>query len=90
MNEASVPQYPLVDWIPVHATVDMQRYPQPGDPNPGVRVGVVAANGGNTRWIRIPFDAGNDYIPRFGWVNPHVLWIETLIPQSSAPRPLVR
>jgi dipeptidyl-peptidase-4 len=23
-------------------------------------------------------DVGNDYIPRFGWVNPHVLWIETL------------
>ena len=78
MNEASVPQYPLVDWIPVHATVDMQRYPQPGDPNPGVRLGVVAANGGNTRWIRIPMDVGNDYIPRFGWVNPHVLWVETL------------
>jgi len=78
MNEASVPQYPLVDWIPIHASVDEQRYPQPGDPNPGVRVGVVGAGGGNTRWLRIPMDVGNDYIPRFGWVNPRVVWIETL------------
>jgi dipeptidyl-peptidase-4 len=78
MNEAAVPQYPLVDWIPVHATVDMQRYPQPGDPNPTVRIGVVGANGGSTRWIKVPIEVGNDYIPRFGWVNSRVLWIQTL------------
>jgi dipeptidyl-peptidase-4 len=78
MNESAVPQYPLVDWIPTHAAVDQQRYPQPGDPNPAVRVGVVGINGGNTHWLRIPIDAGNDYIPRFGWVNPHVVWVQTL------------
>jgi len=78
MNEVKVPQYPLVDWIPTHPTVDMQRYPQPGDPNPGVRVGVVGVNGGATHWLHIPFDNGNDYIPRFGWVNPHVVWVEVL------------
>jgi dipeptidyl-peptidase 4 len=78
MSEAAVPQYPLVDWIPVHATVEQQRYPQPGDPNPTVRIGVVGAGGGNTRWVKVPIEIGNDYIPRFGWVNPRVLWIETL------------
>jgi dipeptidyl-peptidase-4 len=78
MNEANVPEYPIVDFIPVHATVDKQRYPQPGDPNPGVRVGVVKAQGGKTQWIKLPFDEGNDYIPRFGWVNAETLWIETL------------
>ena len=78
MNEAQVPIYPITDWIPTHATVDQQRYPQPGDPNPGVKVGVVSANGGATRWIKIPFSAGNDYIPRFGWVNSHVVWLEAL------------
>ncbi len=43
MNETEVPQYPLVDWLPTHAQVEAQRYPQPGDPNPNVRVGVVSA-----------------------------------------------
>jgi len=78
MNESSVPEYPIEDWIPTHATVDRQRYPQPGDPNPTVRVGVVGANGGRTKWINVPIDNGNDYIPRFGWLNPRTLWIETL------------
>ena len=78
MDEAQVPQYPLTDWIPLHATVDLQRYPQPGDPNPGVRVGVVSTSGGSTRWLKIPLSDGNDYIPRFGWVNPRVVWVETL------------
>ena len=73
-----VPQYPIVDWIPTHATIDVQRYPQPGDPNPYVRVGVVSVNGGKTKWINVPFDSGNDYIPRFGWVNDTTVWIETL------------
>ncbi len=78
MNESSVPEYPIEDWIPTHATVDRQRYPQPGDPNPTVRVGVVGANGGRTKWINLPIDNGNDYIPRFGWLNPRTLWIEIL------------
>jgi dipeptidyl-peptidase-4 len=78
MNESAVPEYPIEDWIPTHATVDRQRYPQPGDFNPVVRVGVVNAGGGRTRWVNLPIDNGNDYIPRFGWLNAKTLWIETL------------
>lgn len=78
MDEAKVPVYPLTDWIPVHPSIDEQRYPQPGDPNPGVRVGVVSAEGGTTSWLNIPVSPNNDYIPRFGWVNAHVVWVEVL------------
>jgi dipeptidyl-peptidase-4 len=78
MNETDVPEYPITDWIPTHATVDMQRYPQPGDPNPTVRVGVVSAGGGKTVWIKLPIQDGQDYIPRFGWVDRKTLWIETV------------
>jgi dipeptidyl-peptidase-4 len=78
MNENEVPEYPITDWIPTHAKVDSQRFPQPGDPNPDVRVGVVAANGGKTMWVRLPIRPGQDYIPRFGWVDRKTLWIETV------------
>ena len=78
MDESAVPEYPVTDWIPTHATVEMQRYPQPGDPNPAVRVGVVSAQGGKTVWMSLPIRAGQDYIPRFGWVDAKTLWIETL------------
>ncbi len=78
MNETSVPEYPLTDWIPTHATVEMQRYPQAGDPNPDVHVGVVSARGGRITWMHIPFHGGDDYIPRFGWVDAKTVWIETV------------
>jgi dipeptidyl-peptidase-4 len=78
MDETHVPEYPIVDWIPTHPTIDRERFPQPGDPNPEVRVGVVSASGGKIVWIKIPFQAGDDYIPRFGWVDHKTVWIETL------------
>ena len=78
MNESLVPEYPLVDWIPVHARSTPQHYPQPEDLNPEVRVGVVNAAGGKTSWMRIPLRQGYDYIPRFGWVDHRTLWVETL------------
>ena len=78
MNETNVPLYPITDWLPTHARVEVQRYPQPGDPNPEVRVGVVGAQGGNTVWVKLPIHEGQDYIPRFGWLDSKTLWIETL------------
>jgi dipeptidyl-peptidase-4 len=78
MNESAVPEYPIADWIPTHAKVDLQRYPQPSDPNPDVRVGVVSARSGKTAWVKLPIRAGQDYIPRFGWVDTKTLWIETV------------
>ncbi len=78
MDEATVPSYPITDWIPTHSTIYQQRYPQPGDPNPGVRVGIVAANGGDTLWLHVPVAEHNDYIPRFGWLDDHHVWIELL------------
>jgi dipeptidyl-peptidase-4 len=78
MNEGNVPEYPLVDWTLTHAKVDKQWYPQPGDSNPDVRLGIVGATGGHTSWIRLPIHEGQDYVPRFGWVDKKTLWFETL------------
>lgn len=78
MNEALVPEYPLVDWIPAHATEDRQHYPLPGDPSPEVRVGVVNLSGGRTVWMKIPLASHQDYIPRFGWLDSHTVWAEVL------------
>ncbi len=78
MNETAVPRYPIEDWIPTHATIDLERYPQPGDPNPDVRVGVVGVEGGKPVWIKLPIRPGQDYIPRFGWADRHTIWIEVI------------
>ena len=60
------PSYPHEDLRGPRPIYEPQRYPQAGENNPEVRVGVVGAGGGNTRWM----DAGNTrdaLIARVGW-----------------------
>jgi dipeptidyl-peptidase-4 len=91
MDETRVPTYPIVDWIPQHPTVDMQKYPKAGDPNPAVRVGVVDSNGSGVKWLKIPgvypvekrdgapwYENQDIYVPRFGWVRDSVAYAQVL------------
>jgi len=77
MDETHVPAYPITDWMPTHAHADPEKFPQPGDPNPAVRLGIVAVPGGKVKWISLGSDS-NMYIPRFGWVREGVIWAEVL------------
>jgi dipeptidyl-peptidase-4 len=78
MNEQSVPTYPITDWLPLHPKVEQEKYPKAGDPNPQVRVGIVSAGGGKVKWITLGEPADREYIPRFGWVRPGLLYVEQL------------
>jgi dipeptidyl-peptidase-4 len=77
MDETKVPTYPITDWMPTHPTVDQEKYPKVGDPNPVVKLGVVDAEKGKVRWISLNNDA-DTYVPRFGWVSEGVIWAEVL------------
>ncbi len=77
MDESKVPTYPITDWMPTHPTVDEEKYPKVGDPNPVVKLGVVDADRGKVRWISLTNDE-DTYIPRFGWVGDGVIWAEVL------------
>ena len=52
--------YPVVRQIP---------YPQPGAKNSSVRVGVVPAVGGETRWMEVPGYSNDNYIARMEWAG---------------------
>lgn len=43
------------------------QYPKAGTTNSAVRVGVVNAAGGATRWLQVPGDPRNTYIARMEW-----------------------
>ena len=73
MDETNVPTYPITDWMPTHPTVDQEKYPKVGDPNPVVKLGVVDVEKGKPRWIELGGDS-DTYIPRFGWVREGVIW----------------
>ena len=54
-------------------------YPKAGETNSAARAGVIDANGGPTRWIEIPGDARNNYLPRMEWAaNSNELIIQQL------------
>jgi len=53
----------------VYPTVRHIPYPQPGTTNSAVRVGVVSATGGETRWMNVPGDPRNHYIPFLEWAD---------------------
>ena len=44
-------------------------YPKVGTPNSAVRIGVVSATGGRTRWLDLPGDPRDRYIARLSWVK---------------------
>jgi dipeptidyl-peptidase-4 len=58
--------YAHIDHLPVEAVAEPERYPKAGTPNADVRIGVVNASGGETRWM----DLGE---PRL-YLYPRVNW----------------
>ncbi len=78
MDESRVPTYPITDWLPTHPHVEQEKYPQPGDPNPTVRLGVASSDGkGKARWLKLT-DDDDTYVPRFGWIREEWAWAEVL------------
>lgn len=49
-NDASVPLFPLYNHLGVHGSLENTRYPEPGDPNPEVRIGFVSVIDGGVVW----------------------------------------
>ncbi len=78
IDQRPVPEQPIKTVSGWRGSLDMQRYPYAGDPNPKVRIGVVAARpsrGGQVVWMRT---TEPEYIPRITWANAETLAIQTL------------
>ena len=61
------PVYPHEDLRGPRAIYEPQRYPQAGENNPDVRIGVVSVRGGNTRWMEVEGKRQEFLIARVGW-----------------------
>ena len=54
-------------------------YPKVGQRNPACRVGSVSASGGETRWVNLPGNSRDYYIPRMEWAgNPDEIVLQRL------------
>ena len=68
LNDAPVSEFTIVDHIPHFQAVETTPYPKAGDPNPTVKLGVVDAAGGATRWVDIfKYGTVEPLIVRVGW-----------------------
>jgi dipeptidyl-peptidase-4 len=59
--------HPQMDLLPARAVYESQRYPKAGTNNADVRVGVVAAEGGETRWLDIG-ETRDRLLARLAWL----------------------
>lgn len=53
-------------------------YPKAGTANAAVRIGVVSADGGKTKWMRTPGDPRQTYLARMDWIDERTLAIQQL------------
>ncbi len=70
------PVYPHEDLLRTRALYEPERYPQAGENNANVHLGVVAATGGRTRWYDVGDTRDSFLIARAGWMpNSRALYV---------------
>lgn len=67
-DDSPVPTFPLFRSRGQHGELEIERYPKAGDPNPYVRLGVVAATGGQTVWADVE-EKADHYIAWPFWLK---------------------
>ena len=79
-DSSKVRQRPVVHPTdPTYPEVSLHRFARVGTPIPTLRVGVVNADGGESRWVNLPSDPGTFYINDVSWAgNSEELLIEML------------
>ncbi len=77
-DERKVPVFQMTNFEGLHSEYTQISFPQVGDPNATVRIGVVDVNTGTKIWLK-PDETGDYYTPRIYWTNtPDVLAVMTL------------
>jgi len=70
LDASEVRDFDLIDDTDsLYSFVTPVQYPKAGTTNSAIRVGVVSAGGGPTRWIRTPGDPRQNYIARMEWAS---------------------
>jgi len=67
-DQSGVPEFALINYTDaLYPVITQYPYPKAGQTNAAVRIGVVSASGGATRWMKTPGDPRNTYIARMEW-----------------------
>jgi dipeptidyl aminopeptidase/acylaminoacyl peptidase len=67
-DDRPVHKFTVLDQIPTRQNVELTPYPKAGDPNPLVKLGIVAAGGGDVRWADLNnYSETSSLLLRAGW-----------------------
>ncbi|WZO97356.1 DPP IV N-terminal domain-containing protein [Isosphaeraceae bacterium EP7] len=77
-DERHIPPYPIVHQGGTEVSVETHRYPFPGKANARVKLGIVGAGGGSTRWLELVVPTEDFYLARVTWESPLSLLVQTL------------
>lgn len=70
INTSGVQRFPLVNNTDsLYPKVTWFAYPKVGQRNPMCRVGVIDVNAQTTRWVNLPGDPREHYVPRMEWIE---------------------
>ncbi|HZM71716.1 MAG TPA: S9 family peptidase [Candidatus Cryosericum sp.] len=77
VDETGIPLYAIPHQGKDQPEVENHRYPFAGGPNARVRLGIVPAQGGETRWLDLASAAGEDfYLARVRWAPDGALLVQ--------------
>lgn len=77
-DERHIPEFTIVHQGDDSPTTETHRYPFSGQPNAKVRLGLVSAQGGETRWLDLSKYGDDVYLARVTWSGPEVLLVQIL------------
>jgi dipeptidyl-peptidase-4 len=61
-------------------------YPKVGEPPSPVRIGVITVANGNIKWMNIPGDPAQNYLPRMQWASSNELIVQQLNRKQNQSR----
>lgn len=69
-DQSGVSEFALINYTDsLYPVITKYPYPKPGQTNAAVRIGVVAAAGGPTVWLKIPGEPRDNYVARMDWAG---------------------
>jgi dipeptidyl-peptidase-4 len=76
-DQSGVREFTLINYTDaLYPAITHYPYPKPGQTNAAVRAGIVSASGGRTRWIQVPGNPRDNYIPRFDWADANTVILQ--------------
>jgi dipeptidyl-peptidase 4 len=76
-NTTGVERFTLINNTDtLYPTLTVYPYPKPGTTNSAVRIGIVAASGGEPSWVKTSGDPRAFYVPRMEWVDASTITLQ--------------